>query len=220
LVSWCGRQAWAAETRRAHRTTYRGFWRWALAEGLVDVDAAAALPRVKPAAPRPRPAPDRVYLATLAAADDRVRMMVRLATELGMRRAEVAQVHARDLVEDLDGWSLVVHGKGARDRLMPMPAALAAAVRTYASEQGGWLFPGRNDGHLSPRWVGKLVGRAMPEGWTMHKLRHRAAVRVHEAGGRDLAVTQDFLGHASPATTRVYLPRNDARLREAVEAAA
>jgi integrase len=147
-------------------------------------------------------------------------MMVRLATELGMRRAEVAQVHARDLVEDLDGWSLVVHGKGARDRLMPMPAALAAAVRTYASEQGGWLFPGRNDGHLSPRWVGKLVGRAMPEGWTMHKLRHRAAVRVHEAGGRDLAVTQDFLGHASPATTRVYLPRDDARLREAVEAAA
>jgi len=148
-------------------------------------------------------------------------MMVRLAAELGLRRAEVAQVHSRDVVEDLVGWSLLVHGKGGRERLVPMPDGLASAVRTYTSEQGGgWLFPGADEGHLSPRWVGRLVGRAMPEGWTMHKLRHRAAVRVHEASGRDLTVTQDFLGHASPVTTRVYLPRDDGRLRAAVSAAA
>lgn len=221
LVTWCGRQPWATETRRSHRTTFRAFWRWALPRGHVDVDAAAALPVVRPSPPRPSPAPDRVYASTLSAAEPRVRLMVRLAAELGMRRAEVAQVHARDLVEDLTGWSLLVHGKGGRERMVPMPPGLATAVRTWLSEQGGgWLFPGDDHGHLSPRWVGQLVGRSMPEGWTMHKLRHRAAARVHEASGHDLALTQDFLGHASPVTTRIYVPVADGRLRAAVESAA
>lgn len=217
LATWFGRQRWAVETRRAHRTTYRGFYGWALATGRVLESPAVALPRVRPAVPRPRPTPDQAYRVALAGAGRRERIMLRLAAETGLRRAEVAQVWpARDLLEDLDGWSLVVHGKGGKDRVVPLPALLAADLRALPA---GWAFPGDVDGHLSPRWVGTLVGRLLPEGWTMHSLRHRFADRTHEVE-RDLVVVQELMGHASIVTTRAYVPVRRDRLRATVEAAA
>lgn len=75
------------------------------------------------------PVPDQAYRAALLAADDRERLILRMGAEVGMRRAEVAQAHSRDLVEDLTGWSIVAHGKGGRDRLLPLPDSLAAALR-------------------------------------------------------------------------------------------
>lgn len=218
LVDWFGRQPWATETRRSYRTTLRGFYRWAVEAGHVAASPALALPRVKPARPNPQPAPDSVYLPTLAIADDRERLMLRLAAEHGMRRAEVASVHTvRDLVEDLAGWSLTVHGKGGKDRVVPLLDDVAAQLRGLPA---GWAFPGNDHGHLSPRWVGKLLNRLLPGEWTMHKLRHRAATRWWDASDRDLFVVQELLGHASPATTRAYVAVVDERLRRAVERAA
>lgn len=42
-----------------------------------------------------------------------------------LRRCEIAAIHSRDLVEDLLGWSLVVHGKGSRERTVPLLADVA-----------------------------------------------------------------------------------------------
>lgn len=217
LVDWFGAQIWARETRRGRRNTLLSFYRWAVSAGMTDTNPAAALGRVKPAQPSPRPVPDRVYEAALRRADDRVALMIRLAAEAGLRRAEIAQVHSRDLFEDLEGWSLVVHGKGERTRVVPLTRRLALEVR---SRPVGYLFPGDDCGHLSPRWVGRLVADALGEDWTMHKLRHRAGTKLYEATGGDVFVVQDLLGHASPATTRVYVRVTNGRLRRAVEAAA
>lgn len=216
LVAWFERQRWSTETRRGHRQTLRCFYGWAADTGRVPVSPAAALPRVRPAPPRPRPTPDSVYVRAIASASPRERLMVRLGAELGLRRAEVAQVHTSDLVEDLDGWSLVVHGKGGRQRVLPMPALLAADLRSLPA---GFAFPGDVNGHLSPRWVGTLVSRLMPEPWTMHTLRHRFADRTHQVE-HDLVVVQELLGHASIVTTRAYVPVRRDRLRATVEIAA
>lgn len=83
----------------------------------------------------------------------------------------------------------------------------------------GWVFPGQVGGHLSPAWVGKLVGRRLPAGLGTHTLRHRFASAAY-AGTRDLAAVQDLLGHAKPETTRLYvqLPRD--AMRQALAAAA
>ncbi|WP_311210918.1 MULTISPECIES: site-specific integrase [unclassified Aeromicrobium] len=159
---------------------------------------------------------DEAYRYALARADERERLMLRLAAECGLRRAEVAQVHTRDLVQDLDGWSLRVLGKGQRERVVPLPRGLAAELR---SRPKGYIFPGDDHGHLSPRWVGTLVGNVLPDGWTMHKLRHRAATRWY-AVDRDTFTVQDLLGHASPATTRAYVAIPNDSLRRTVEAAA
>lgn len=216
LLEAFGAMDCAQETRRGRRTTIRSFYKWGIEAGRTKVNLALCLPVIKAAKPNPRPVPDEAYRLALAKADKRSRLMVRLAAELGLRRAEVATVHSRNIIDDLDGYSLVVLGKGRKERILPMPHALAAELRSLPK---GWAFPGAVDGHLSPRYVGKLVSALLPEGWTMHKLRHRFATRAY-AVDRDVFTVQDLLGHASPATTRHYVAIPNAALRSTVDAVA
>lgn len=215
LVNYVGEQVWARETRRGRRSAFRAFWRWAVEQGLTEVDAAVALPRVRAGEPMPRPCPDSVLHAALAGADDRTRLIMRLAAECGLRRAEIAVLHSEDVTEDLVGWSLLVHGKGGKRRLVPCPPGLAQHVAAAR----GWVFPGAIDGHLSPRRVGELVNERLSGQWTIHSLRHRAGTRWY-AVDRDVFTVQELLGHASPATTRRYVEVPRDALRRTVMAAA
>jgi integrase len=176
---------------------------------------AKSIPVVKAGEARPRPAPDRVYAEARIAATPREMLMLRLAAEMGLRRAEVAQVHSRDLMEDLVGYSLLVHGKGGKERLVPVPPALASDI----ANAGGYVFPGDDHGHLSPAYVGKLIARIMPDAWTMHTLRHRFATMAYGVD-RDVFAVQELLGHASPATTRRYVKIQNDALRRTVLAVA
>lgn len=207
---------WMPNTARSRRTTYRAFYAWAVEAGHVEASPALAIPRQPLPIARPRPVPDAAYQAAIAAAGPRERLMCRLAAEHGLRRAEVAQVWpARDVVADLYGWSLVVRGKGGKERMVPL---LDDVARELLASGPGYAFPGQDNGHLSPRWVGTIIGRLIPGDYTMHKLRHRAGTLWYERSG-DLAAVQDLLGHASPATTRTYVQVNARRLRAVVEGA-
>lgn len=216
LLEWFGVQTWAVETRRGRRTTLRGFFAWAERTGRRDDNPALVLPRVKAVEGKARPAPDRIYLEALMRAAPRERLWLRLAAELGLRRAEIACIHADDLQEDLLGWSLLVHGKGRRERMVPLPRGLAEELR----ERGvGYAFPGDRDGHVSPEYLGKRLAAILEGHWTAHTLRHRFAARAYRVD-RDLFVVQELLGHASPATTRRYVPAAEAEeLRRTVNAA-
>ncbi|WP_081265032.1 tyrosine-type recombinase/integrase [Prescottella equi] len=216
LIRWAGRQEWSIETRRSYRQSLLAFYRWAEGSGRVADNPALALPHVPAATPKPRPCPDHVYAAAMAKASARERRMLRLGAECGLRRAEVAVAHTRDLIEDLEGWSILVHGKGDKDRVVPLPDGLAADLRTLPH---GYLFPGNENGHLSPRWVGKLMTELLPGEWTMHKLRHRFATRAYR-GTRNIRAVQEVLGHASVATTQIYTAVEKDELRAAVRAAA
>ena len=215
LVAWVGGRDWSRETLRSWRSALRGFYRWAHGAGFVDVDPALTLLSVEPRPPAPRPAPEQAYRHALARADARVRLMLRLAAELGLRRGEVSRVHADDLERDLIGWTLRVKGKGDRTRRLPVTEGLAAAVRERAA--GGFVFPGKDHGHLSAPHVGKLVSRALPAAWAMHSLRHRFATMAYSVD-RDLFTVQSLLGHASPVTTRLYVQLPDASMRDTVTA--
>lgn len=214
LVGWCGGQEWAPDTRRGRRTTYRAFWTWGVTTGRATGNPATDLPAVRPTPPRPKPAPDTVYQRALMEASPREMLILRLAALHGLRRAEVAQGHRDDLFEDLGGWSLVVHGKGRKQRTVPLGASLARELRALPY---GYFFPGNRNGHLSPEYVGKLIARLMPDHWTMHTLRHRFATAAY-AVDKDLFVVQDLLGHASPATTRAYVVIPNENLRRTVNA--
>lgn len=241
ILAWFGRQAWSIETRRSHRNTAVSFFGWAHRAGHLSTDPAADLPVMRAAAPAPRPAPDVVWIAAIAGADPRVRLMLRLAAEAGLRRAEIARVHRRDLTRGPAGAELLVHGKGGKLRVVPIGDDLAAAIvagvrRTDTSKgvcqtdtladgvtpfdpiAGGYLFPGDDDGHLSPRWVGKLLAGALPGHWSAHSLRHRFATRAYR-GSRNLRAVQTLLGHSSVATTERYTAVDDDEIRAAAMSA-
>lgn len=216
LVEWLGSKDWARETRRSRRTTYLNFYRWAIANNLTDYNVAEAIPRISAAIGSPRPTPDSVLESALELADDRQRLIIYLAAQMGLRRSEIAQIHSNDLVEDLVGWSLVVHGKGAKDRTLPLTPRMAFDIRAHGS---GYLFPGQDNGHLSPNYMGRLISRLMPPGWTLHTLRHRFATRAYGVD-RDVFVVQELLGHSSPATTRRYVQLSDESMRRTIMAMA
>lgn len=215
LLEWSGGHEWRRETARAVRSSIRRFWAWGIATGRTTENVAEVLPMIPPDQPRPRPAEPDVVTRAIGGADQRVGLMLRLANELGMRRGEVAQVHPEsDLVKDLVGWSLIVHGKGSRNRILPLPTDLA---ETLQSAPAGYLFPSPNGGHLTPHWVGTLVSRALADGTTMHQLRHLCATEVHDQT-HDLRLVQTLLGHASLATTQRYVAVDDAKVRDAIVA--
>ncbi len=216
LVEWMGSKTWASETRRNVRSSLRGFYTWGVKMRRITENPATDLPPVKAGQPLPRPTPDMVLREALAAATPRERLMIELAGQCGLRRAEVAQIHTRDVLQDLGGWSLLVHGKGRKERLVPLRPAIAARIVALGP---GYIFPGDDGRHLSPRWVGKLIAKRLPGEWTMHSLRHRFATLAY-AVDRDVFVVQDLLGHASPATTRRYVRLPDDAKRRLINAIA
>jgi integrase/recombinase XerC len=224
LMAWFGQQtAWKIETRRTYRSTVQSFVRWAHKKGHIPHPLDDALPGIRQPKASPRPAPDTAWQAALAIATPRVRLMMRLAAEAGLRRAEVAQVAVLDLIDTPGAPQLLVHGKGAKDRVIPISGSLADAIRagvpghTPGAQASQWLFPvGR--GHLAPISVGILVSEVLPDHWTMHTLRHRFATRVYR-GSRNLRAVQTLLGHASVATTERYTAVDDDEVRAAMMSA-
>lgn len=212
LQRWTGGHAWANETARSVRSSLRQFWAWGVGTGQTLVNVADGLAVIAPAQPRPKPAPPALVEYALSDPDDRVRLMVRLGNDLGMRRGEVARGHSDDLERTLKGWALHVHGKGKRDRRLPLPDDLARALLALPA---GYFFPGGEDGHLSARWVGRLVKRALKDEATMHQLRHLCATQLNDRTG-NLRLVQEVLGHASVATTERYVKVEDDAIRDAI----
>lgn len=203
---------WSPETRKSARGVLVAFYRWGVLVGYVDHNPAERLLAVTVPPGRPRPAPEAVLERALQLADDRTRLMLALAAYAGLRCAEIARVHSRDLV----GSTLYVTGKGGKTRTVPvLREDLVHAIR----RADGWLFPGRDDGHLAPGTVTRMLSETLPDGWTGHTLRHRFATRAY-AGTRDIYVVGELLGHAKTDTTKRYVLLPDDALRAAVAAAA
>lgn len=217
LVTLCSERGWSREHRKGVRASLISFYEWAVLNNVAEANPALLLPTVSPPLPRPRPAPDDVWYELLASAKPRERLMARLAGEAGLRRAEVAACHSDDLLHDGEGWALLIHGKGGRQRVVPLMPDLAAEIRDHCTNRG-YLFPGQVDGHISPGWVGTIVSELMPQGWTMHKLRHRFA-SLGYAGTRDIVAVKEVLGHASVATTQRYVATSMREVRSVTEAA-
>lgn len=218
LLAILGRADYSIEHRRGLRASLASFYHWCLTSGVVESDPTLTLPMVRTPSGAPKPATDEIWRQILAAADERSLLMARLACEAGLRRAEVACVHSDDLANGIDGAELIVHGKGGKQRVVPITVTLAADIAATCPH-GGFLFPGQIDGHLSANHVGKIVSALMPHGWSMHKLRHRFATRGY-AGTGNLRAVQEALGHASVATTQRYTAVAGADLRRVSEAAA
>lgn len=214
LVEWAGGQDWAQETRRGRYNVYRSFWKWAKRTGRCKRNPAKALAKVQAGEPNPQPVPPLVYRKALRKATERERIWLELAHDHGLRRGEIAVLHSDDVFQDLVGYSLLVHGKGGKKRVIPLTPSMTLTLLALPE---GWAFPGSIDGHISPRWIGKRITTLLDGPWTIHKLRHSAATAFWTEG--DLATAQKLLGHRSPATTMRYVKVPDEMLRTTVNRA-
>jgi integrase len=216
LVKLCSAEDWSREHRRGVRRSLVSFFDFCVSNAIAEANPAAGLPAVRCDTGRPRPATDDVWEHLIANAPPRELLMIRLAGEAGLRRAEVAQCHRDDLRDGPRGSCLIVHGKGQKQRVVPISDSLADAIRQQCAS--GFVFPGLIDGHLSVGHVGTLISELMSSGYTMHTLRHRFGTRAYR-GSRNLRAVQVLLGHSSVATTERYCAVDDDEIRAAMMAA-
>lgn len=213
MTQWFASQSWKPETRKAYRNTVSSFFAWMRQTGRRNDDPSMELPKVKRPRAHPRPCPDKVILAALGRASESERIMLRLGAECGLRRGEIGRVSSGDVVDDLVGRSLVVNGKGDKQRIVPLPDDLAGIIM----DARGYLFPGRFGGHVEESYIGDHISRLLPDGYAAHTLRHRFATTAY-AATHDLFVVAELLGHESVETTEHYVAMPDGRLREAMAA--
>jgi integrase/recombinase XerD len=211
----------------------RGLHRFAAREGLVPTDAASA---VRPPTP-PRRLPKALSVddvaALLEAADlagsarglrDRALLEVLYGT--GARISEAVGLVVDDV--DLTGATVLLHGKGGKDRVVPLGGFARAAVDAYLVRgrpvlaAAGTGTPSRflnHRGSTLSRQSAWAVLRAAADraGLTVdvspHTLRHSFATHLLD-GGADVRVVQELLGHASVTTTQIYTMVTVERLRE------
>nr|DAT51236.1 MAG TPA: Integrase [Caudoviricetes sp.] len=213
IVQTFARQQWKPETRKAYRNTISSFFRWLHKSGRRSDDPSLDVPRVKKPHAHPRPCPDRYIAVAMEMATTSERLMIRLGAECGLRRGEIARVHSDDVVADSAGRSLIVRGKGDKQRIVPLPDDLAGIIM----DARGYLFPGRFGGHVEESYIGDHISRLLPDGYAAHTLRHRFATTAY-AATHDLFVVAELLGHESVETTEHYVAMPDGRLREATAA--
>jgi len=124
---------------------------------------------------------------------------------------------------------LLVRGKGAKERLVPLGPPALAALDDYLAIRDGflpaarpspWLFPSRGgSGHLTRHRFGQLlkdlaIAAGIPPGKVSpHVLRHAFASHLL-AHGADLRSVQAMLGHSDITTTQIYTHVLDERLRQ------
>lgn len=212
-TTWFASQDWKPETRKAYRNTVSSFFAWMRQTGRRTDDPSMELPKIKRPRPHPRPCPNKVILAALGRASESERIMLRLGAECGLRRGEIGRVSSGDVVDDLVGRSLVVNGKGNKQRIVPLPDDLADLI----SACDGYVFPGRFGGHVEESYIGDRLSSLLGDGWTAHSLRHRYATATWQAT-HDLLLVSKLLGHASVETTQVYVAMPDERLRAGMAA--
>jgi site-specific recombinase XerD len=138
---------------------------------------------------------------------------------LGLRLQEARHLQ----VGDIDSKRMLVHvhhGKGAKDRYVPLPEKTLATLRDYWATHGDrkWLFPvrqrdqqaGKGNRPMSDAGARNCLLRAVKQlgiaktGICIHTLRHSYATHLLEAGV-NLRLIQKYLGHSSLLTTALYL---------------
>lgn len=239
LRSWLARlrTLGAARSSLARRAAaVRTFSTWAHRRGLLATDVGALL--ASPKAHRELPTvlrTDQAVELVLAPGDEaspvllRDRAMLELLYATGIRVSELCGLNLADV--DHARRVIRVFGKGGRERSVPFGLPAEQALEDWlrlgrpdlaGPNSGTALLLGARGGRLCAAVARRVVARyaetaGLPR-VSPHSLRHSAATHLLE-GGADLRAVQEFLGHATLASTQIYTHVSAERLRAAYQQA-
>lgn len=222
----------ASSTVSRKLAAIRGLHRFLVIEGLRQTDPTLLLE--SPRRPEPFPkaltideairlveAPD---ITTLKGRRDSALLEFLYAT--GARVSEAVGVDLGHI--DLEDKVVIVTGKGARQRLVPIGGKAVVAISRWlpdrlnlvrGSQRGDPLFLNLRGGRLSRQGIFEVVRASARKAGIQerkvspHVLRHSAATHMVEAGA-DLRTVQEILGHATISTTQIYTKVSPAHLVE------
>jgi integrase/recombinase XerD len=195
----------SAATAQTYCRALRAWHRWLVDEGHREDDPMRRIRTPKATQPQ-RPHFANAALASVLEVRmwPTTRVQLHLGAYAGARVSEIAQVRGEDV--DLVAGTITLHGKGRKDRTIPIHPVLVADAAVMPRQ--GWWFPsparpsmpirsGSVSSHLSS------VIRSAGFDATAHTLRHWFATAMLEAGV-DVRVVQTLLGHSMLNTTMIY----------------
>ena len=208
-----GRRKLAPATIRRKVAAIRSFLRFTL--GSAHVPDAPLTPR------RPRQLPDTPKTEEIDAALDelagdgplalRNRALVELVYSAGLRSSEAVGLDLADV--DFDREQVHVHGKGGKERIVPLGEEAGHLLARYlrdarphlARRADNAVFLSARGRRLDTSTLRRIFAHP-------HRLRHAFATHLLE-GGADLRTIQELLGHSSLSTTQIYSHVDGRRLR-------
>ncbi len=209
----------------------RSFYRHLRREELIDVDPTATVdaPAKSRKLPHVLSYAEVTKLLESASGGDPIELRDRALLELmygcGLRASEAVGLELTDI--DLRRAFVRPHGKGSKERIVPLGSAAAAAVTRYlragrpelvGTKPERKLFVNFRGGPLTRQGLYKIIQRhakaAGLEGkMSPHTLRHTFATHLL-SGGCDLRSVQEMLGHADVSTTQLYTHLSTERIRD------
>jgi integrase/recombinase XerD len=209
----------------------RSFYRHLRREELVDDDPTAALSPPSKRRKLPRVlayAEVKRLLESIGSGDPialRDRALLEVMYGCGLRASEAVGLEVTDV--DLRRGFVRPHGKGNKERTVPLGREAAAAVRRYlragrpeliGSHPRSKLFVNFRGGPLTRQGLYKIIRRharavGLEGKMSPHTLRHSFATHLL-SGGCDLRSVQEMLGHADVATTQLYTHLSGERIKE------
>jgi integrase/recombinase XerC len=224
---WQGSQQGLSKTTLARRSaSVRSFTSWLKRHELTPSDVGTRLKSPKTGTSLPRVVTDSQMRAIFESLEQRVRAsglqsdrdlaILEVLYAAGIRVSELVGLDVTDV--DLSRRTMLVMGKGSKERVVPFGTPAAEALMAYLSDrQSGALFLGARGARITSRAVYRVVADLLktldgsgPAG--PHVLRHTAATHLLD-GGADLRIVQELLGHASMGTTQIYTHVSVDRLR-------
>ena len=210
-----------------HASALRGYYKFLMLEKIISENPAAnlELPKRKRALPKFLSVQE-IELLISSAGDihntARLRAMLELVYASGLRVSELCELPMTANLGD----KLLIHGKGAKERIVPMHEraqhALAKWLELRGDDKSKYVFPGRGkSGHITRDGFFKLLKKcAVLAGIEQsrvspHVLRHSFASHLL-AGGANLRAIQTMLGHEDISTTQIYTHVLPDKLRETV----
>jgi site-specific recombinase XerD len=207
----------------------RRYYKWLVANGVVDVDPTSGVSVPAGGGRLPRVLDQRELSGLLDApvAEDepdwrrrRDDAVLELLYGSGLRVGELCGLQVSSV--SLSNGAANVWGKGAKERRVPISEPAVAALRRWLavrhdvlpSEAGDVLFGNERGRPLTPRDVRRIVDRRSPSPTHPHALRHTFATHLLD-GGADLRAVQELLGHTDVATTQRYTHVSRERLSAA-----
>ncbi|MCA1709185.1 MAG: tyrosine-type recombinase/integrase, partial [Actinobacteria bacterium] len=208
-------------TRRTELGRLRPFLNWLTRRGHLGWDPGPDVAPIKVPKRLPHHITTSDVVALLASCPDpRATLIVLCQVQLGLRCAEVAALRLDDI--SFADRTVRVHGKGGRERLLPIDEETWFALAAYLHDRSGRSGPlirhqsgGMGpDVHINPATLSVLVRKWMVlakikqgprDGAAAHSLRHTACVDMLRRGGH-IRDVQTAMGHAKLETTAWYLP--------------
>lgn len=200
---------------------FKNFFRYLYDSGLWFVDPMQKIKSPKiPKHEREIPLSEDVFKLLATAKNPKLLAWLFLLTDTGGRYSEIARLEWTQI--DLEGRQILLHGKGAKDRVVFISRTTLALLIEYRKSLNGnvMVFPSKDkrgawDACAANRAIARLCRKAGVKKITNHQFRHYLASYLVEQGGEGALVgVQRLLGHENIETTSRYLHTTREKMRK------